>query len=1683
MYHFKRFLAGLLALCMVLAMVPVTTLAAHDSAGRPLDLSGPLYLAIFTAGDTFPGEPAEYPTQNYKTFNSSFEVDSGTFAGSAEGILKEQILADVLQGTDGVWGVFSTTGGSRYLQESSGLVNADGTHNAANEAKLIKAIMGSSVDASRYTIIWYIIKYQRSDAAWHIDGLIVERETFSVNYYGNGNTAGSAPSGQIGLLEGYEYTVADKPSGLERVDAATGDAYTFTGWNTASDGTGTHYDPGDVIEITDNLTLYAEWYLPHKYTVTVVTNLDGQPVNVENIHAEDVEGVYASLDGVNFIPLPQAQTGTYVGTVTENGTYQVYFLHGDGTYESAHGHQVIIYNQNGRTELQNYSVSYDTAGGTWAEGQDPGTEVYHAYTAVNATANVPVREGYIFTGWLDQNGNAIEPGGHVTQSLEQKTVLTAQWEKKVNVTVHVTVKHTSTGESGGDNMSDSRDDVSFQLLHTLNGVNVPLGEAVYLTPASHEGYEYTLSEDGATATYTAQGYTYANLEPGTYTVSTSKSHYRAQITSETDPATGDAVIHILYEFSPETFDLDFRVVMAEGTPAELFPAAVNVKVTKWCKDENGVLGWHIIDPHSGDAPPTTVLIDPETGTGTGFYPVWRAWSGSEELYHYRVTASSYVMPDGTIVAAEGTGDTVYTAAIYTGTVTVEAGNDGGMGGVPTYPDGSSTTLPGSFMDDSHNEQSGIPTVTVSVSGYDVTFHANREDATIEGREELLLADRYQYPDLESYVPVCGDASLQFKGWYLDAACTQPAEDLGGRYLSGDVHYYAKWTPPMTIQGTVTVEGTYVQNGETVYISDVDRAREVMVVLQRLTNGVYNDVAAQLVTLSDYEDHVATGQYAFEGLALDGSNYRIEILALNYEAYYDNEAAPGLDGQFTAEEYEAVLGDDSIAQVDAYLDMVPVVYIQMLKVDATELHESFRPTNALAEIIYRDLGDILPYQTIGQHKNPPYGVEMGFTDGIAIGSYDIWNYHTNGTLYQYRMDVTKLYGKVPGVFDPTGTPYVSDSSPYTIEYGPATHYDAVSDGQSGWLTAKLVPNEYKVFFDLGLQEGETIKGMDDFLADAGEDVEYHYAYTHTWSYGDSLVVFPYRTGYIFTGWEVAEEDLGSVMVNNEGYVTVAPGLDRDVTLRATWQEVPENMVGYAVRYLKAGTTQVLRGAKVLECASGLEVTAAAEAKDIVIPGYEFDSASPEVMIVDGPVSEHVMTLYYREVGTTEQVDTNLHMDKSATLEDDGTYTVWMETYTTDNPVTTIIQQNTPLDIVLVLDQSGSIVNEGYLDELQASVKNFVDLVADHGRENEVDHRIAIVGYAGDEDCDPTSTNTTTHPIAGGTTSEWVNTGLFDSNGVFHPYPVTGFVYTPYSGSPVTGGTYYVKDVDGNFLLLRYHDEYRHLITEEEAKLATMDGLTVYGYEDGAFIALTRNASGLWTYLDGKGVTQLYSLPEFFTYHRDVWTHRNGLNARQIHAYGSGDSYVCTDGHDELYTRTETRSSTYDLSVYEDALVPVSVGANGSGGTNPGLIKSTEYLGSNGGTYTQYGIEMANRIFAANNGAEDEERVRIMVVFTDGLPGTGTFDESEANAAIAKAYTTKNTYGAYVYTIGLYQSSDVHATSDVAVFMNEPPPIIPGLRTWTMPIRPAPMFPSAATPSSMRAAPTMFAPAPTDGIPTM
>lgn len=99
---------------------------------------------------------------------------------------------------------------------------------------------------------------------------------------------------------------------------------------------------------------------------------------------------------------------------------------------------------------------------------------------------------------------------------------------------------------------------------------------------------------------------------------------------------------------------------------------------------------------------------------------------------------------------------------------------------------------------------------------------------------------------------------------------------------------------------------------------------------------------------------------------------------------------------------------------------------------------------------------------------------------------------------------------------------------------------------------------------------------------------------------------------------------------------------------------------------------------------------------------------------------------------EGTDDNLHLSKGIELQSDGNYKITLEAYSTGQDTITTTEEPVPLDIVLVLDQSGSMRN-GFgnttrLNALKNAVTNFVSTVQADATKNNVNHRISMVGFA-------------------------------------------------------------------------------------------------------------------------------------------------------------------------------------------------------------------------------------------------------------------------------------------------------------------------------------------------------------------
>jgi hypothetical protein len=80
--------------------------------------------------------------------------------------------------------------------------------------------------------------------------------TYKIIYHGNGSTSGFPPVDNNQYTSGSYATVLGKNT-LKK------DEYEFDGWDTSQDGSGTHYNTGEQIEIKNlDIFLHATWKTP-----------------------------------------------------------------------------------------------------------------------------------------------------------------------------------------------------------------------------------------------------------------------------------------------------------------------------------------------------------------------------------------------------------------------------------------------------------------------------------------------------------------------------------------------------------------------------------------------------------------------------------------------------------------------------------------------------------------------------------------------------------------------------------------------------------------------------------------------------------------------------------------------------------------------------------------------------------------------------------------------------------------------------------------------------------------------------------------------------------------------------------------------------------------------------------------------------------------------------------------------------------------------------------------------------------------------------------------------------------------------------------------------------------------------------------------------------------------------------
>ena len=174
---------------------------------------------------------------------------------------------------------------------------------------------------------------------------IENNQQYTITYNANGGNG--APSNQT-KKHGENITLSSvKP---------TKTGYTFTGWNTSSNGSGTSYSSGGTYSNNSNVTLYAQWKV-NTYTITYNANGgSGAPSNQTKKHGENItlSSVKPTKTGYTFTGWNTSSNGSGTsyssgGTYSNNSNVTLY-----AQWQSVSSYTVTVYLQG--ELINNYTV-------------------------------------------------------------------------------------------------------------------------------------------------------------------------------------------------------------------------------------------------------------------------------------------------------------------------------------------------------------------------------------------------------------------------------------------------------------------------------------------------------------------------------------------------------------------------------------------------------------------------------------------------------------------------------------------------------------------------------------------------------------------------------------------------------------------------------------------------------------------------------------------------------------------------------------------------------------------------------------------------------------------------------------------------------------------------------------------------------------------------------------------------------------------------------------------------------------------------------------------------------------------------------------------------------------------------------------------------------------------------------
>ena len=270
---------------------------------------------------------------------------------------------------------------------------------------------------SNYNLLADITLY----AVWHPVSVV-----YTITYLGNGYTSGSAPSPTVGL---GSVALATNSGALGKT------GYTFGGWNTTADGSGTPYAVGSNYTLLADITLYAVWHPVNVvYTITYLGN-----TNTGGVAPHPTVGAGSVNLAINSGPL--VKSGSIFGgwNTSASGTGTPYAV-GSNYALFADINLYAVWSAGNPL----YTITY--AGNTNTGGVVPSPTVGSGSVTLAANSSPLVKTSSVFGGWNTKaDGSGTNYSERSNYNLTANVTLYAIWS---SYTIY-TITYAGNGNTGG----------------------------------------------------------------------------------------------------------------------------------------------------------------------------------------------------------------------------------------------------------------------------------------------------------------------------------------------------------------------------------------------------------------------------------------------------------------------------------------------------------------------------------------------------------------------------------------------------------------------------------------------------------------------------------------------------------------------------------------------------------------------------------------------------------------------------------------------------------------------------------------------------------------------------------------------------------------------------------------------------------------------------------------------------------------------------------------------------------------------------------------------------------------------------------------------------------------------------------------------------------------------------------